>query len=270
VRFDSYQMQTEPWRYHIDKTPGVKYNFVTLSGLCVSTWRVSSLRKIGSGIVRRLKSDWWVPVLILLLLGVLAPANFGTSSPHLSITDISAREPGPPGDSPTRLAKRLPVPYADQGTTKWCFEASLSMVLQYYGDPVRPGDIADALGIGPDESTSFLDIFFGSIESYLSGRPGLDFRQHIGNWGFERYAELIDNDTPVIVSTFGLPGHTLVVTGYAVEDDGAYLYVNDPSGYYSKLAWKGDRNRAARVSWSQFSRNLWSEMIIVRDAGQKQ
>ncbi len=222
-------------------------------------------RRIGSGLTRLVRTGWWVPAIVLLLLVGLVPANLKTASLDLSIAGLSTRSGSEAGDARQTDPTQLAVPFAAQGGTRWCFEAALSMVLQYYGKKVSPEDVAAGLGVGPDESTSFLQIFGGGVEFYISRWPDLSARQHIGNWDFSQYVDLIDAGSPVIVSTFGLPGHTVVVTGYSEAEDGKYLYINDPSGYYTKLAWGTGLTSHARVSWSRFSRNLWFELVVTRD-----
>jgi hypothetical protein len=220
-----------------------------------------SIRRAGA---RILSSGWLVPVTVLFLLSVIAPASLSTSSPHLRVSDTPAGDVRMNIQTPYASYKQLDVPPAEQGETRWCFEASLSMVLRYYGKAVTPEDIAENMGIGPDESTGFLTVFFGGVESYLANWRDLAALQHIGNWSFDRYVDLIDAGTPVIASTFGLPGHTVVVTGYAMGANGDYLFVNDPSGYYTRLEWGTYRTQQAMVSWSRFSGYLWSELVISR------
>ena len=75
---------------------------------------------------------------------------------------------------------------------------------------------------------------------------------------------MIDARTPVIVSTFGLPGHTLVVVGYSIGLEERYLYVHDPSGYFSRHAWGSNRVKFAKIKWSVFSRYDWARIVIER------
>jgi hypothetical protein len=214
---------------------------------------------------RLIKTGWWVPSLVLLLLVGLVLANLETAGLGLTITGLSERSDSGAGDPQQLPSKQLVVPFEDQGQTRWCFEASLSMVLQYFGKQVSPGDVAEGLGVGPDGSTSFLQIFGSSVRSYISRWPDLSTYRHLGNWDFARYVDLIDAGSPVVVSTFGMPGHTVVVTGYSEANDEKYLYINDPSGFYTKMAWGTGMTSQARVNWSQFSRNLWFELVVAKN-----
>lgn len=130
--------------------------------------------------------------------------------------------------------EQLDVPYFEQGNTNWCFETSLSMVIQYYGTRVLPADIASGLSAGPNDGVDIFDMFLGQVDSYLSELPEFSFQHHIEKWDFSKYAQMIDDKTPVIVSTFGIPGHTMVVVGYLDEADGRFLLVHDPSGFLSR------------------------------------
>lgn len=197
--------------------------------------------------------------LAVALLTAVLFFDLVTTSQHtdfvMSKNDISVK------DSALAPVRLLYVPYVEQGATNWCFEAALSMVLQYYGEIVGPSHIAKDLGAGPDDSVSFLDMFFGPVDSYLSKRPELSFRHDVRIWDFPQYANLVDSGQPLIVSTFGFKGHTVVVVGYS-EHGERYVYVHDPSGYYSKLAWDTNKTEFARVPWLVFSKSYWTKLII--------
>jgi hypothetical protein len=205
--------------------------------------------------------------LSLLFLSLTAALVIAVVSSNLTTTH-QYTDKAPSEDSATiedivfPQDQNLAVPYVPQGTTRWCFETALSMVMRYYGETVSPSDIAEGLGAGPNESVSILDMFLGSVDSFLATWPQFSVQRESGDWGFPQYAEEIDTGTPIIVSTFGLEGHTVVVVGYSREPEGYYIHVHDPSGYYSKLAWGTNRNVFARVKWSVFSKNHWTQTIL--------
>ena len=159
-------------------------------------------------------------------------------------------------------AKILSVPYISQGATSWCFESLLEMVLGYWGESVDVTDFASASGHGPAAGNNVFDIFWGWVHPYLSARTNLVYEYDILGWDFDRYRAEIDNNVPVIVSFFGLPGHTVVVVGYSPEDGERYLYLNDPSGYLTDLKWDTGAVSRARVSWTDFSGLHWTELVI--------
>ena len=111
---------------------------------------------------------------------------------------------------------------------------------------------------------SFFDIFFGPVNSYLSEWPEFSVKHYLTPLDFSEYAALIDSGTPVIVSSFGFPGHTLIVEGYSSDAEGNYIYVHDPSGYFSKFVWGTGRTQFARVEWAVFSKVRWTELVIKR------
>jgi uncharacterized protein YvpB len=199
---------------------------------------------------------------LVVLLAASASNNLSTSSQNSGNTESTKETDASIKELLTVSSKRLTVPYVEQGNTNWCFEASLSMVLQYYGKEVTVADIAASLGEQKSDSISFLDMFLGLVDSYLSRWPEFLVRHHLWNWDFAHYVDVIDEGIPIVVSTFGFPGHTLVVVGYSEEADGQYLYVNDPSGYFSKLRWGKKTVRNVKVDWSIFSRSNWTHLVL--------
>ncbi len=159
----------------------------------------------------------------------------------------------------------LPVPYLSQGNTHWCFVTSLSMVLSYDGDKVSPSTIASAMHQGSGTGSSVLDLLAPALGSYVSKFPDLSVRRDLlRNWTFADYKYAIDTlSSPVIVSSFGFPGHTVVVVGYSVENGKRYVYVNDPSGYLTKIQWKTNGVSYAKVPWEQLSAFSWTRPLVM-------
>ena len=201
-------------------------------------------------------------VVLAVLLVAFASNNLSTSSQNSETTELTKETDIPVKELLPVSSKRLTVPYVEQGDTSWCFEASLCMVLQYHGKEITAADIAASLGEQKSDSISFLDMFLGLVDSYLSGWPELSAQHYLGNWDFTHYVDIIDEGIPIVVSTFGFPGHTLVVVGYSKETDGQYLYVNDPSGYFSKLRWGKKSVRNVKISWPLFSRSNWTHLVL--------
>lgn len=158
----------------------------------------------------------------------------------------------------------LRVPYLSQGTTSWCFQTSLAMVLRFQGKDVSVEDIANATRHRPNQAMNFLTFVFGWVRTYVARYPDISLKQTmVRPWTFAEYCSSIDSDAPVIVSCFGFPGHTVVVVGYMQDDSGSYLYVHDPSGFLTQGKWKSDRTAFARVSWQQFSDTFGG--VLVQD-----
>jgi hypothetical protein len=215
-----------------------------------------------TGVYKSRKTEWRYTAALITTLIILTFNQFTTSSQNLNATVLPAERTASAARQWYIEARELDVPYVNQGETNWCFQASLSMVLQYHGKVVFPSDIAESLGRGRDESLSFLDMFLGPVDSYLATWPDLSAGHHLLNWNFGQFVESIDKEVPVVVSTFGLPGHTIVVVGYSEEPGGQYLYVHDPSGFLSQLRWGGDSLMFAKVSWSVFSRHKWTQLVV--------
>lgn len=194
---------------------------------------------------------------VVLAVGLLAGSLLCSGS----ATSIGAWR-GAVEQSTVESSKLLDVPYISQGHSHRCFEASLDMVLRYWGKDVSLQDIGKASGHGSNAGDSFFDLFLGWVGPYLSRWHDLDCNHDILAWDFSRYRAEIDRGMPVIATTFGLPGHTIVVVGYSVEAGHRFLYVHDPSGYLTNLKWRTGAVKYARVPWSQFAGFYWTELAI--------
>jgi len=160
--------------------------------------------------------------------------------------------------------KLLAVPYIDQGQTRWCFQTALSMVLQYNGIDVTPGDIARANDQSVNQATSIIDVFFGWVGGYLQQWPDLSLHRSLSDWSFEQFRSVLSNGRgePIIVSTFGIPGHTVVVVGYSTENGKDYIYLHDPSGYLTEYRWNTGARTYAKVDWDTFNRYYWTKVFV--------
>jgi hypothetical protein len=157
----------------------------------------------------------------------------------------------------------LQVPYSAQGNTNWCYQSALSMVLRYNHKAVLPADIARSKNQSPNAATNLVDILFGPVGSYVSNWPDLKFHSTLGSWSFEQFKYFIDkNKEPVIVSTFGKRGHTIVVVGYSIEHGQKYLLIHDSSGTFTLAKWNLRSKTYAKVRWERFSQSDWLETYI--------
>ncbi|MBI2869419.1 MAG: C39 family peptidase [Chloroflexi bacterium] len=197
-----------------------------------------------------------------LLAAALALIYLGLTLDVSRPLPASATENMPAASPGISQGKLLDVPYLNQGSTNWCFYTSLAMVLQYHGKDVTPRDIAGAQGHGPERSLSLLDVTLGNVEKYVSRWTDLSVEHSVGTWGWADYRKQIDESKPVIASSFGLPGHAVVVTGYSAA--GRYLYVHDPSGYLTRERWRAGGAVNARVDWDSFRSLSWYLVTIAR------
>jgi len=119
------------------------------------------------------------------------------------------------------------VPFVKQ-EKNWCGPASLTMVLNYWGDPINQSEVGSAVdpehdGTPPEGLISFLE---------SRGYVVYDFARHSLEYRSSTMDELkiwISHDYPVVVSQWtyfsGKGGHYRVVVGYDAER----IYVKDPN-----------------------------------------
>ena len=205
----------------------------------------------------------------LYTLGLVIASVFIFSIVVSNIAGLSWRPFGfesPPSNASASNAQTniLTVPYSAQGNTNWCYQSALSMVLQYNHEQVLPADIARSKNQSPTTSTNLVDILFGPVGTYVSTWPDLSFHSALESWNFQQFKYFIDkNKEPVIVSTFGKQGHTVVVVGYSIENGRKYLIIHDSSGIYTLVKWKVQSKIYAKVSWESFSQSDWLETYII-------
>ena len=200
-----------------------------------------------------------ISLLVIFLNGgvgaIPASSNVNSVASSSTIVDTTDTE----GQS-----KVIQVPYLTQGYTQWCFQTSLAMVLRYFGKDVLPADIALVRNQQPRQTVGLLDLLSGWADSYVSQWSELSFREDpFDSWSWEQYKTNIDANHPVIVSSFGFPGHTVVVVGYMEDSGSRYLYIHDPSGYLSQWKWHTGRIAFVKVPWSKFSGFFWPPLLVV-------
>jgi hypothetical protein len=225
---------------------------------------------------KRHKNAWWLLrvfvflqavivafCLLLIILPSVVSARSADSFSAENATVIQGRRNG----------IILSVPSLNQGDTRWCFDTALAMVMQYRGVDISAANIASAFHQTSTDSINLLDIIIGRIDSFVANNAGLKASCLYGVWGFADYKKEIDDGNPVIVSSFGLPftkpGHTVVVTGYFVQDDRDYIVFNDPSGFLSG-SWNSadgcpQSQQDASVSWDDFkaySNSAWTHVLV--------
>ena len=156
----------------------------------------------------------------------------------------------------TQLAPvSLNVPYYTQSDADWCWAASTSMMLGFYGVNKKLWEIA------ADLDKYKLETLFHSagaitseIISYLNNRFHLGYTDPWKSETFysnqnliTRLKEIISTSTPVMICKLGVPfysgAHAIVATGYTMNG----IYIHDPSGYL----FGGDLVHHY-VSWSDF------------------
>jgi hypothetical protein len=201
--------------------------------------------------------------LVLLILTVLVVAAFVANPNTSASTYTTVQKSTVRGNAilspPGRL---LSVPYVGQGNTSWCYQASLAMVLAYRGEGVELDSVVAASGNRPNQPTSLPEVLFGRSNLYVSRFQGLSAEHNLAIWSFAQYAAEIDTGNPVIVSSFGEKGHTIVVVGYAFSEGNKYLYINDPSGFITDGTWNLNSRYLARVKWEDFANKFWVKTVI--------
>nr|QNO50753.1 hypothetical protein HAICDJOK_00013 [Methanosarcinales archaeon ANME-1 ERB6] len=157
----------------------------------------------------------------------------------------------------------LPVPYYNQGHTKWCLYYSFCMLLRYNNCDVKPWEIADYFDTEHDDSLSKFKLyneFDHSLEDFSSSRCSLTTKKKI--WGllgsvntedFDNYIkESIDTGQPVLTG-FSKLKHVIVAVGY----DSQYIYLSDPSGAITQEVFNNNEKYiAVPVLWSDFNEKI--------------
>ena len=157
----------------------------------------------------------------------------------------------------------LPVPYYNQGHTKWCLYYSFCMLLRYNNCDVKPWEIADYFDTEHDDSLSKFKLynkFDHSLEDFSSSRCSLTTKKKI--WGllgsvntedFDNYIkESIDTGQPVLTG-FSKLKHMIVAVGY----DSQYIYLSDPSGAITQEVFNNNEKYiAVPVLWSAFNEKI--------------
>ncbi len=119
------------------------------------------------------------------------------------------------------------VPFVEQ-EKNWCGPASLTMVLNYWGDPINQDEIGSA--VDPEHEGTHFQALISFLES--RGYSTYDFDRHSLEYRSSVMDELktwVSHDYPVVVSQWtyfsGKSGHYRVVVGYDAES----VFVKDPN-----------------------------------------
>ena len=189
-------------------------------------------------------------------------------------------------------SKILIVPYEWQDDTQWCWAASASMLLQYYGKRIHHWDIAREFNKGPNDGLVSLPPFIDELE---------ELRKYFREHGLEVYSDEISllKGTKVPLKTFhliisaiahGYPmwlgiaekpwglAHAVSVVGYDLTTNS--FYIHDPSGaMIEDLCEAGYDERYCkemllyvRVDWDDFAEEYdWLDrIVIIRPIGKPQ
>ena len=149
-------------------------------------------------------------------------------------------------------ATRLNVPYYDQGNSDWCWAASMSMILRFYGVSKQPWEIAAEFGKGPQDGAHWL-VDWNPITTYLEQETG-------ANWvcqpdplddvlKTDLVRQLRQGRPVLLIDPAGI-GHAIVVTGFSGTSSSDCVFFNDPSGYL------GHGKIAAQMGWDDFLSEL--------------
>lgn len=144
----------------------------------------------------------------------------------------------------------------------WCGVASLTMVLNYWGDGVTQDTVG--LAISPQHVT----IPGSRLVEYAKGR-GFDVTTYSGLSSIDVLRKWVSKDHPVIVFQYvGLPGyqsegHFRVVIGY--DDNNSTIYVVDPAfGYIQFTYEKFIGIWRTSYSWGDWKGDGWAMVAIPR------
>jgi len=128
-------------------------------------------------------------------------------------------------------ATLLPVAFQPQLTQVWCWSASVSMVLSYYGAPVAQCEIVSntvlldccAFPQAACVTTGPVPAMLGALQYHAALFPGLAGRP----LSFAEVKAQIDAGRPMIALYSGsFSGHAVVIFGY---DDQGNIAIHDPN-----------------------------------------
>ena len=160
--------------------------------------------------------------------------------------------------------ERLVIPYYTQGTANWCWAASTSMLLKYYGYERKIWEVAADFDASKEEGMPVTDIFGPDIEQYLeewydSGHSDAWVVDHWVNADqtlITKLADILATGRPVLVGhlasniEWGWPlesdAHAVIVSGFDGRNLDDNVFVNDPSGALFAA------NPSQPVTWSDF------------------
>jgi hypothetical protein len=134
----------------------------------------------------------------------------------------------------------LNVPRIRQEQTEWCWAAAADMVLDFYGQPVvTQCDLANNLFPGqnccanPGGAACNQGVEVRDIRRLYILR-NLTATRISRSVSFRRLRNEIDAGRPIEVAFFwsGGGGHVAIVRGYREDNQGRFLYVNDPLDQY--------------------------------------
>jgi len=142
----------------------------------------------------------------------------------------------------------------------WCGVASLTMVLNYWGDQVTQDTVG--LAINPQHVT----IPGSRLVEYAKGR-GFDVVTYSRLSSIDELKKWISKDYPVIVFQYvGLPGygtegHFRVVIGY--DDSNSTVYIIDPAFEYIQFSYeKFIEIWRTKYSWGEWKGDGWAMIAI--------
>ncbi|RLI45534.1 hypothetical protein DRO64_02360, partial [Candidatus Bathyarchaeota archaeon] len=188
-------------------------------------------------------------------------------------------------------SKMLIVPYEWQDHTEWCWAASASMLLQYYGRRVHHWDIAREFNKGPKDGLHLI-FELGKLEEYFR-KHGLEVYSYKIWWKgdkvplktFHLIISAIAHGYPIWFGLAELPSglsHDVSVVGYDLITNS--FYIHDPSGAMIEDLCKAGYDERyceeyyerrflyVRVDWDDFAEEYdWLDFIvIVRPIGKPQ
>jgi hypothetical protein len=131
---------------------------------------------------------------------------------------------------PSRPPVTLNVPYYYQGSSSWCWAASLQGLLKYYGRDWETWKIAETFGNDYDSGLMNGEIAIGHVADFLQAQGFEDERTLLGWFDFNELTGYlmyqISQGRPVWLGCNGM-SHAILAVGFNSQG----LLINDPSGY---------------------------------------
>jgi len=145
----------------------------------------------------------------------------------------------------------LEVPFYPQESTNWCWAASTSMILKYYGFNRKIWEIAADFDKPKDIGLSpyFVNGYKNYLETYYGDGSNNCWNSEvfIDNNNFKnKLISILSSGIPVIVMSIDIK-HAFIVTGYTGEEANDFVYFHDSDNVFDKtqkerinmhLSWK--------------------------------
>ena len=148
------------------------------------------------------------------------------------------------------------MPYYFQDQTQWCTLYTMSMVLEYYGNDIKPWEIADEWDMNYNDGIQYENWNYveHDVIGYLEESDIIEDHKYLTSSDYmskELQSWILTNlylGRPIIfvysftVNIIDFSNHQIIINGYKMIDSNLYLSVTDSSGTFINNKCKLDKN----------------------------